>query len=148
MNEDVKLNDFLKERLEAGVPGEPPRLDAILQAASAAAQARAAARRARVRLWGGLFAAASLAALCLFAIHLRKPSSSPSSPQRAASPVPVSSPAYDEPSPEQTVVDAIDLLSMVDGENLEVETNSVEEVLLAWQDAPYENAVSDILAGN
>ena len=63
MNEDAKLNDFLKERLEAGVSGEPPRLDAILQAASAAAQARAAARRSRVRLWGGLLAAASLAAL-------------------------------------------------------------------------------------
>ena len=148
MNEDVKLNDFLKERLEAGVPGEPPRLDAILHAASAAAQARAAARRSRVCLWGGLLAVASLAVLCLFAIHLRKPSSSPSSPQLAASPVPTSSSAYDVPSPEQTVVDAIDLLSMVDGENLEVETNSVEEVLLAWQDAPYENAVSDLLAGN
>ena len=50
MNEDAKLNDFLKERLEAGVSGEPPRLDAILQAASAAAQTRAAARRRFVSL--------------------------------------------------------------------------------------------------
>ena len=45
MNEDAKLNNFLKERLEADVPGDPPRLEAILQAASAAAQARPAARR-------------------------------------------------------------------------------------------------------
>ena len=78
MNEDAKLNDFLKERLEAGVSGEPPRLDAILRAASAAAQARAAARRRSVFLWGGLLAAASLAVLCLFAVHLRTSSTSPS----------------------------------------------------------------------
>ena len=156
MNEDAELNDFLKERLEAGVPGEPPRLDAILHAASAAAQPRAAAHRSRVRLWGGLLAAASLTAICLFAVHYWTPSHSPSSPsspslpsapqvavQSTPSPTPASI-----PSPEQTVVDAIDLLSMADGENLGVETNSVEEVLLAWQDAPYENAVADLLAGN
>ena len=74
MNEDAKLNDFLKERLEAGVSGEPPRLDAILRAASAAAQARAAARRRSIRLWGVLLAAASLAVLCFFAVHFRESS--------------------------------------------------------------------------
>ena len=153
MNEDAELNDFLKERLEDGVPGEPPRLDAILHAASTAAQTRAAARRSRVRLWGGLLVAASLTMICLFAVHYWSPLPSPSSPssppapqvavQSTPSPTPASI-----PSPEQTVVDAIDLLSMADGENLGVETNSVEEVLLAWQDAPYENAVADLLAGN
>ena len=146
MNEDAKLNDFLKERLEAGVPGEPPRLDAILHAASEAVQIRTAAHRSRVRLWGGLLVAASLVALCLFAVHLRTTSSSPfspSPPQQAAS-----LPAVGVPSPEQTVVAAIDLLSMADGENLEVETNSVADVLLAWQDAPYKDAVSDLLAGD
>ena len=151
MNEDAKLNDFLKERLEAGVPGEPPRLDAILHAASTAAQTRAAARRSRVRLWGGLLVAASLAALCIFVVHLRKTSSSPFSPslpQQAASSAPASLPASSVPSPEQTVVAAIDLLSMADGEKLEVETNSVADVLLAWQDAPYKDAVSDLLAGD
>lgn len=150
MNEDAKLNNFLKERLEADVPGDPPRLKAILQAASAAAQARAAARRRSVRLWGGLLAAASLAVLCLFAVHLWTSSPSASSPSQlsqASSPVPTSSPS-DVPSPEQTVVDAIDLLSTFDGEELDVETNSVVEVLLAWQDAPYKDAVSDILAGD
>ena len=147
MNEDAKLNDFLKERLEAGVSGEPPRLDAILQAASAAAQTRAAARRSRVRLWGGLLAAASLAALCLFAVHLWVSPTTPSSPHQAAQPVPSQSLAS-MPSPEQTLVSAIDLLSMADGDNIEVETNAVEDVLLAWQDAPYEYAVSDLLAGN
>ena len=158
MNEDAKLNDFLKERLEDGVPGEPPRLDAILHAASTAAQTRAAARRSRVRLWGGLLAAASLTVICLFAVHYWTPSPSPSpsspsspslpsAPQVAVQSTPSPTPAS-IPSPEQTVVDAIDLLSMADGENLGVETNSVEEVLLAWQDAPYENAVADLLAGN
>ena len=150
MNEDAKLNGFLKERLEAGVPGEPPRFEAILHAASAAAQARAAARRRSVCLWGGLAAAASLAVLCLFAVHLRNASpsaSSPSQPSLASSPAPSSSPAS-MPSPEQTVVNAIDLLSTFDGDELDVETNSVVEVLLAWQDAPYKDAVSDLLAGN
>jgi hypothetical protein len=110
-----------------------------------------AAHRSRVRLWGGLLVAASLVALCLFAVHLRTTSSSPFSsslPQQAVSPVPASLPASGVPSPEQTVVAAIDLLSMADGENLEVETNSVEDVLLAWQDAPYKDAVSDLLAGD
>ncbi len=159
MNEDVKLNDFLKERLEAGVPGEPPRLETILHAASAAAQARAAARRRSVFLWGGFLVAASLAVLCFFAVHFQTSStpsspsssslsaSSPSQSSLASSPAPVPSPAY-APSPEQTVVDAIDLLCMTDGEELDIETNSVEEVLLAWQDAPYEDAVSDLFEGN
>lgn len=150
MNEDAKLNDFLKERLEAGVPNEPPRLDAILHAAATAAQARAAVRRSRVRLWGVLLAAASLTVICLFAVHFWGPSSSPSlsyPPQVAVQPAP-SPTSVSMPSPEQTVVDTIDLLSMADGESLGVETNSVEDVLLAWQDAPYENAVSDLLAGN
>ena len=154
MNEDAKLNDFLKDRLEADVPGEPPRLEAILHAASAAAQTRVAARRRSIRLWGGLLAAASLAALCLFAVHLRTSSTSPSpsasapsQPALASSPVPSSLPAS-VPSPEQTVVNAIDLLSTFDGDELDVETNSVVEVLLAWQDAPYKDAVSDILPGN
>ena len=150
MNEDAKLNDFLKDRLEADVPGEPPRLEAILHAASAAAQTRVAARRRSIHLWGGLLAAASLAALCFFAVHLRHSSpsaSSPSLPSVASSPAPSSSPS-DVPSPEQTVVDAIDLLSTIDGEELDVETNSVVEVLLAWQDAPYEDAVAGLFEGD
>jgi len=151
MNEDVQLNGFLKARLEGAVSGEPPRLGAILRAASAAAQARAAARRSHVCLWGGLLVAASLAVLCLFAVHFRNPSPSlpaPPSPQVAVSPAPASSPSHDVPSPEQTVVNAIDLLSSVDGDELDVETNSVVEVLLAWQDAPYNDAVFGLLAGN
>ena len=150
MNEDVKLNDFLKERLEVGVPGEPPRLETILHAASAAAQARAAARRRSVCLWGGLLAAASLAVLCFFAVHFRTSSpsaSSPSQPALASSPTSTSSPS-EVPSPEQTVVNAIDLLSTFDGDELDVETNSVVEVLLAWEDAPYKDAVSDIFVGD
>ena len=143
MNEDAKLNDFLKKRLEADVPGEPPRLDAILHAASAAA------RRRSVRLWVGLLAAASLAVLCLFAVHFRNSSSSaplPFRPSVSSAPAPSSSPAS-VPSPEQTVVGAIDLLSTFDGDELDVETNSVVEVLLAWQDAPYEDAVADLFEG-
>lgn len=135
MNEDAKLNDFLKERLESGIPGEPPRLDAILHAASMSA------RRPRVRLWSVLLAAASLAVLCLLAVHLRD--SSQSTPLEPA-PQQASSPAASLPPPEQAVVDVIDLLCMADGEDLDVEDGSVEDVLLAWQDAPYKDAVSGL----
>ena len=65
----------------------------------------------------------------------------------AFSSAPSSSPAA-VPSPEQTVVNAIDLLSTFDGDELDVETNSVVEVLLAWEDAPYKDAVSDIFVGD
>lgn len=136
MNEDAKLNDFLRERLESGVSGEPPRLDAIMRAASMSA------RSPRTRLWRGLMAAASLAAclaaLCLLFVHLRH-----SRPQQPALQV-AASPAASLPPPEQAVVDAIDLLSMADGEELDVEEGSVEDVLLAWQDAPYEDAISGL----
>jgi hypothetical protein len=37
---------------------------------------------------------------------------------------------------------------MTDGEELDIETNSVEEVLLAWQDAPYEDAVAGLFEGD
>ena len=134
MNEDAKLNDFLKERLESGIPGEPPRLDAIMHAAVLSA------RRLHVRLWRGLVVAASLAAclaaLGLLFVHLRH--SPQPEPQLAASPV------TSLPPSEQAVVDAIDLLSMADGEELDVEDGSVEDVLLAWQDAPYKDAVSTL----
>ena len=136
MNEDAKLNAFLKERLESGIPGDPPRLDAILHAASLSA------RRPHALLWRRLLTAASLAAclaaLCLLSVHLRH--SPQPAPQLAASP------AGSLPAPEQAVVDAIDLLSMADGEDLDVEDGSVEDVLLAWQDAPYRDAVSGLFA--
>ena len=84
---------------------------------------------------------------CFFAVHLWVSPTTPSSPHQAARPVPSQSLAS-MPSPEQTLVGAIDLLSMADGDNIEVETNAVADVLLAWQDAPYEDAISDLLAGN
>ena len=56
------------------------------------------------------------------------------------------------PKPENTVACVIDLLRTADGaETLsessadsESEGTSVAEMLLAWQDAPYESAIADL----
>ena len=37
MNEDGKITEFLKNRLEADIPSEPPRMEAIMEAARLAA---------------------------------------------------------------------------------------------------------------
>lgn len=158
MNEDKSLNDFIKGRLEDGASEKPPRLDAILHAASEAAQSRAAARRSRMCVWGGLLAAASIAAICLFAIHLSTPATAPeqtianapatSETTPVTAPETVSEPDAELPTPEQTVVDAIELLSAVDGDELDVAEVSAPDILLAWQDAPYKDAVSELYSEN
>lgn len=122
MNEDIEFNAFLKSRLEEGTGMAPSSLAEIERAAVREAAARSAERRVRVRRWGGAFLlAASLAAAAGFFV------------MQAAT----------APTPEETVADAIELLSVTDETELE-ETDSVAEMLLAWQDAPYENAVSDL----
>ena len=63
MKEDKEFEDFVRGELEGEFAGEPPRLDAIIHAASEAAASRAAARRSRMRIWGALLAAASLAVI-------------------------------------------------------------------------------------
>ncbi len=152
MNEDMTFDDFLKTRLEDGVPEVPPRLDAILRTARESAETRAKARRVRLRAWGGLLAAASIAVICLFAVHLRKSSPSPArSPERASKatkPIIAERQVEKAPSPEQTVVDAIQLLSAVDGDDLDVEHESASDILLAWQDAPYKDALPELFSGN
>ena len=139
MKEDSKLIDFLKDRLEGNVPGEPPRFDAILREASACARARTLARRARI--WGGALAAAMLAVACIFVVHLRQRPSSPDG-------MTVQEAASQETRPGEVVADVIDILRVVDGEELEDEGTSEAEMLLAWQDAPYENAVSGLFSEN
>lgn len=122
MNEDIEFNAFLKSRLEEGTGMAPSSLAEIERAAVREAAARFAEHRVRVRRWGGAFLlAASLAAAAGFFV------------MQAAT----------APTPEETVADAIELLSVTDETELE-ETDSVAEMLLAWQDAPYENAVSDL----
>lgn len=143
MKEDSKLIDFLKDRLEGNAPGEPPRLDAILREASACARARASARRSRTRIWGGALAAAMLAVACIFVVHLRQ---RPSSPDGMAVRETASQEA--QPQPGEVVADVIDILRVVDGDELEDEETSEAEMLLAWQDAPYEDAVSGLFSDN
>ena len=122
MNEDIEFNAFLKSRLEEGTGTAPSSLAEIERAAVREAAARSAEHRVRVRRWGSAFLlAASLAAAAGFFV------------MQAAT----------APTPEETVADAIELLSVTDETELE-ETDSVAEMLLAWQDAPYENAVSDL----
>ena len=42
----------------------------------------------------------------------------------------------------------IDLLRAADGAEEESGADSLEEMLLAWQDAPYESAISGLVAEN
>ena len=127
MNEDRELLDFLRDRLEGDVPRETPRMEEILRAAEAESFKLAAARRSRMRRWGASLAAACVAAACAFAVLV------------------VHSPA---PTPEATVASVIDLLRVADGAEDESSASSLEEMLIAWQDAPYESAVSGLVAEN
>lgn len=124
MNEDKELVRLVRRGLEDGIAGEPPRLREIMQAASFAVSAR---RRHRISKWGGAsLVAASLAFVCSFAVlqsHLRP----------------------EAPSPEDTVASVIDILRTADGIDMPSgDESSVAEMLLAWQDAPYEDAISGL----
>ena len=142
MKEDGKLIGFLAERLEENLSGEPPRLDAILREATACARARSRVRYLRTCIWGGTLAAAVLAVICIFAVHVQPhPLPSEGDTVQAAAP--------QETSSSEVVVDVINILRAVDGDELEEEEEASEvEMLLAWQDAPYEDAVSGLFSEN
>lgn len=123
MNEDRCLNEFLKNRLEGDVPGEVPHFAEIMRAASEESFARAAARRSGSRFWGASLLAASLAFVCAFSVVFLQAGA---------------------PAPETTVANAIDILRVADGAKSLGEETSFAEMLLAWQDAPYESAISDL----
>jgi len=127
MSEMGELEGFVKSRLEEGLGEAPARLAEIERFAAQASFERAAERRSRLRVWGGSsLVAASLAAACAFAVLFHRGG----------------------PAPESTVASVIDLLRASDGDTTEPEGESVAEMLLAWQDAPYESAVSGLLAEN
>ena len=127
MNEDTELMEFVKARLEEGLPLEVPRMNEIMHAAREASFAREASRRSRRRLWGSTLAAASIALVCSFAAFFAQTGS---------------------PAPENTIADVIDLLRTADGEEVAAsgEADSVADMLLAWQDAPYEAAIAGLVA--
>lgn len=123
MNEDKYLNEFLKSSLEGDVPREIPRFDAIMRTASEEAFSRAAARRSRSRFWSASLLAASLVFVCAFSVVFLQASSS---------------------AHETTMANAIDILRVADGAQSLSEETPIAEMLLAWQDAPYESAISDL----
>ena len=127
MTEDIELANFIKGRLEGDVRRDPPHFEEIMRAASEAAFAAAAVRRAHRRLWLSSLAAACVAVACSFAVMHRHASS---------------------PAPEATVACVIDLLRAADGTESARDDASVVEMLLAWQDAPYESAISGLVADN
>ncbi len=127
MQEDKEFEDFVRGRLEGEFAGEPPRLDAIINAASEAAASRAASRRSRMRIWGALLAAASLAVILSASVATLQTGPSPS---------------------DDTIAEVIDLLrSEGDGNSVSDGTSAVDR-LLAWQDAPYEQAISGLQTEN
>ena len=141
MKEDGKLIDFLTKRLEGNASGDPPRLDAILREATACARARSRVRRLHMCIWGGALAAAALAVICIFSVHVQlHPLPSEGDAVREV--------ASQKASSNDVVADVIDILRTVDGDDLEEDETSEVEILLAWQDAPYENAVSGLFSEN
>jgi hypothetical protein len=88
-----------------------------------------------MRIWGGFLAAAALAAICIFTVHMQTPE------------VPRIDAGQNQ-SNYTIVADMIDLLRVADGyEPVESEADhedSVADKLLAWQDAPYEHAISGL----
>ena len=130
MNEDRELMDFVKGRLEEGVALSPPRLAEIERAAAAESFAHVAEHRSRRRCTAAMLVAASIAIVFSFAVlHVGS-----------------------SPKPENTVACVIDLLRTADGAETLAENSaesesgetSVAEMLLAWQDAPYESAIADL----
>ena len=127
MNEDIDLNDFVRNRLENGLSGDIPHFDDIIQAASSAAVSRKVERRRHLTFWRSSLIAASFAAICSFAALCLQSGSL---------------------AADATIASALDLLRAADGVESAGDESSVADMLLAWQDAPYESAVSDILALN
>jgi len=130
MNEYRDIEDFLKGRLEEGVSSSPPRLAEIERVAAAESFNLVAEHRSRRRCTATMLVAASLAIVFSLAVlHIDS-----------------------SPKPENTVACVIDLLRTADGAetlaeastNSESEETSVAEMLLAWQDAPYESAIADL----
>ena len=131
MNEYRDIEDFVRGRLEEGVPPLPTRLAEIERAAAAESFARVAEHRSHRRRTTALLVAASLAIVFSFAVlHIDS-----------------------SPKPENTVACVIDLLRTADGAETLSESSAVvepgetavAEMLLAWQDAPYESAIADLL---
>ena len=130
MNEYRDIEDFVKGRLEDGIALSPPRLAEIERAATAESFAHVAEHRSRRRCTAAMLVAASLAIVFSFAV-LHVDSST---------------------KPENTVACVIDLLRTADGAETLAETSAeseseetaVAEMLLAWQDAPYESAIADL----
>lgn len=130
MNESRDIEDFVKGRLEEGVVLSPSCLAEIERAAAAESFACAAEHRSRRSLWAASLVAASFAIVFSFAVlHIDS-----------------------SPSPEDTVASVIDLLRTADGAEplsegpagIESRKTTVVEMLLAWQDAPYESAIADL----
>lgn len=127
MKEDNDFADFIRGKLECEFAGEPPRLDAIMHVASEAAASRAAARRSHRRIWGSLLAAASFAVILAASVATLQTGTA---------------------SSDDTIAEVIDLLrSEGESDSVSDGTSAVDR-LLAWQDAPYEQAINGLQTEN
>ena len=127
MKDDKEFEDFVRGRLEGEFAGEPPRLDAIMHVASEVAASRAAAHRSRRRIWCALLAAASLAVILSASVATLQTGTT---------------------SPDDTIAEVIDLLRSEGDVDTVPDGTSAVDRLLAWQDAPYEQAISGLQTEN
>ena len=120
MNEDRDFENFLKDRLEAGVEVTPAALEGILRAAEEAPALR------RVRpWWRALPMAASFLVIFALAVLLARGPASRASAGAA--------------------VEALQLLCEAGEVVTDAETATAADLLLAWQDAPYRAVEVEVL---
>lgn len=121
MSEDRELMDFIKAKLEGDLPEAPPRFREIMH--FAATMGTEKNKVWPTRRWLASLAAASLLVICSFvAANMHS----------------------NRPSQERTIANVIDILRVVDGGETALCESSVADMLLAWQDMPYESAVSEL----
>ena len=127
MNEDHGMNEFLKGKLEEGVPEIPSCLGELESAAARLARETAVRRRLRFLLWMPLLTAACLTIAFMWtSLELTGGAAT-----------------------GETVGQVIDLLANDDGfDKTDLESLPIHEKLLAWQDIPYENAVCEVFSEN
>ena len=127
MKEDKEFEDFVRGKLEGEFAGDPPRLDAIMHVASEAAASRAALRRSSRRIWSALLAAASLAVILSASVATLQTGTA---------------------SSDDTIAEVIDLLRSEGEVDSVSDGTSAIDRLLAWQDAPYVQAINGLQTEN
>ncbi len=125
-NEDTEFLNFLKDNLEKGISHTPKSL-ADLEVVAQSEYKKQKSRRIKMRLRLITASAASIATILASALFIR--------------------PLQDTSAKSESIILAIKLLDYTDSLASDSDTSmTADELLLAWQDAPYFKIVNDLLS--